>query len=172
MTSYMDRLTEAREAWIIEESERYRIELAIARADGRIDRDGLLRHNTDRAVRAAAEYRWTKRQRKISVAVRRDVLSSETCTYCGDYAEAVDHIIPVSRGGTNDRENLTAACTRCNMEKLDFTPDEWCDWRQEIGHPWPPLSRSEEVMALIRRHMGEEVARRGVSVDELFDPRI
>ena len=29
----------------------------------------------------------------------------------------VDHIIPVSRGGTNDYENLTLACRWCNRSK-------------------------------------------------------
>lgn len=39
------------------------------------------------------------------------------CAYCGDYAGCVDHIVPVSRGGTNDDENLVAACYPCNGKK-------------------------------------------------------
>src|SRR3990167_711419 len=29
----------------------------------------------------------------------------------------IDHIIPVSKGGTNDEANLTTSCWRCNLKK-------------------------------------------------------
>jgi hypothetical protein len=41
------------------------------------------------------------------------------CTYCGRHAQSVDHIIPLSKGGTNDPDNLTAACNTCNSSKRD-----------------------------------------------------
>jgi hypothetical protein len=37
------------------------------------------------------------------------------CAYCGDEANTVDHVIPSSRGGTDDLMNLVAACDRCNF---------------------------------------------------------
>ena len=75
----------------------------------------------------------------IPPSVRREVLSSGECSYCGQpYPTDVDHVIPVSRGGTGERQNLTAACSRCNWEKRDFTPDEWREWRLRVGLPWPP----------------------------------
>lgn len=36
------------------------------------------------------------------------------CQYCGDPAVAVDHVIPRSRGGSDDLDNLKSSCTRCN----------------------------------------------------------
>lgn len=36
------------------------------------------------------------------------------CTYCGKLATSVDHVVPVSRGGTNDPANVVAACRSCN----------------------------------------------------------
>ena len=42
-----------------------------------------------------------------------------TCTYCGDAANEVDHIIPLKRGGSDDPDNLTSACRTCNIRKKD-----------------------------------------------------
>jgi 5-methylcytosine-specific restriction endonuclease McrA len=37
----------------------------------------------------------------------------------------VEHIVPVSRGGTNDPSNLTVACRRCNRKKGTKTAHEF-----------------------------------------------
>ena len=46
-----------------------------------------------------------------------------TCMSCGarapDVELEVDHIIPVSRGGTDDEKNLTTKCLSCNRGKGD-----------------------------------------------------
>ena len=51
-----------------------------------------------------------------------------TCQYCGDMPGrnhlTVDHVIPRSRGGSHDWDNLVTACTRCNQRKGSLTPDE------------------------------------------------
>lgn len=38
----------------------------------------------------------------------------KTCQYCGGFADAVDHIIPVSLGGDESEENLVACCKTDN----------------------------------------------------------
>lgn len=43
----------------------------------------------------------------------------------------VDHIIPVSRNGTNWPDNLQILCPHCNAEKHDKTMDEWLKSRKE-----------------------------------------
>ena len=47
--------------------------------------------------------------------------SGGVCACCGKKMTTktmtVDHIIPISRGGTNDAENLIALCPECNKEK-------------------------------------------------------
>ena len=53
-----------------------------------------------------------------------------TCVYCGAKGSAlsplhVDHVIPLSRGGSNDPANLATACRECNCGKRDMTPEEW-----------------------------------------------
>jgi 5-methylcytosine-specific restriction endonuclease McrA len=47
------------------------------------------------------------------------------CRYCGRKAPEVelhvDHVDPVSRGGSDDESNLVAACVDCNLGKSDRT---------------------------------------------------
>lgn len=49
------------------------------------------------------------------------------CRYCGDQPERMcaDHVIPLSRGGSNDETNLVACCLPCNSSKCDRLLDEW-----------------------------------------------
>ena len=47
-----------------------------------------------------------------------------TCQYCGRAAENVDHVVPRSRGGPHEWENVVAACRRCNSKKMDLMPAE------------------------------------------------
>lgn len=55
--------------------------------------------------------------------------SGYICGICGqpvDPAEAtIDHIIPLSRGGTDARENLMCAHRRCNELKGNLTLEEF-----------------------------------------------
>lgn len=42
-----------------------------------------------------------------------------SCQYCGRKAESIDHIVPRSRGGPHEWENVVAACRPCNTRKRD-----------------------------------------------------
>jgi hypothetical protein len=61
----------------------------------------------------------------VSKALRHKVLMRDrsTCQACGarapDVQLEVDHIIPVSKGGTDDMQNLTTLCLDCNRGKGD-----------------------------------------------------
>jgi 5-methylcytosine-specific restriction endonuclease McrA len=46
------------------------------------------------------------------------------CQYCGAHADSIDHVLPRSRGGPNEWENVAAACRPCNAHKRDRTPEE------------------------------------------------
>ena len=52
--------------------------------------------------------RWRKRRAIILK------MHDYCCAYCGDEANTVDHVIPTSKGGTDDPMNLVAACNLCN----------------------------------------------------------
>lgn len=47
------------------------------------------------------------------------------CVYCGSNKNlTLDHVIPKSRGGSNDWTNLVTSCFKCNLKKADRTPEE------------------------------------------------
>lgn len=48
-----------------------------------------------------------------------------SCVYCGSSKNlTLDHVIPKSRGGTNEWNNLVTSCFKCNLKKSNRTPDE------------------------------------------------
>lgn len=50
-----------------------------------------------------------------------------TCQYCGERGKKLecDHVVPVSKGGSNDESNLVTACLPCNRSKRDKFLHEW-----------------------------------------------
>ena len=52
-----------------------------------------------------------------------------TCVWCGEFEGVtlhLDHLYPVSKGGSNEHENLVTACGRCNLGKhARIIPDAW-----------------------------------------------
>jgi 5-methylcytosine-specific restriction enzyme A len=64
-----------------------------------------------------------KRSRSISLSVRLDVLTRDDykCVYCGRSSQQIDleidHIMPYSKGGSNQIDNLQTLCFDCNRGK-------------------------------------------------------
>jgi hypothetical protein len=53
------------------------------------------------------------------------VPNDRLCAYCGiEDPRTKDHVIPKSRGGSDDPSNLVWACNRCNSKKGARTPEE------------------------------------------------
>lgn len=64
----------------------------------------------------------------VSKRTRYEVLrrDNHTCRYCGGQAPdvklTVDHVTPVALGGTDNPDNLVAACQDCNAGKASTSP--------------------------------------------------
>jgi HNH endonuclease len=66
-------------------------------------------------------------RRKIPEEIQEQVRqrSRYLCEYCHASEQwqyvrfTVDHVVPIARGGTDDRENLALACFHCNRRKAD-----------------------------------------------------
>lgn len=58
----------------------------------------------------------------------KDILAKGVCHYCKNKFTpnqlTLDHIVPVSRGGTSTKNNCVPACDKCNKEKSVMTPVE------------------------------------------------
>lgn len=92
--------------------------------DGTLVRSALLSVPSPAVIRL--RYMVKVPRRHIAAVSRRAVFARDEyrCQYCGDRADSIDHVVPRSRGGPHDWENLAAACRPCNMSKRDRTPDE------------------------------------------------
>lgn len=96
-----------------------RLERARARTEREAERRSLaMRPQLPPRVRREACQLETWRKIDIRVADR-------VCRYCLDAAaQTVDHVIPWSRWGSNDADNLVGCCRECNVHKGDRTPVE------------------------------------------------
>lgn len=80
-------------------------------------------HFTDWEVRVSRPSR-PKLSKELKSQIReRDV----SCVYCGETNEPfhIDHIVPQSRGGSDEPNNLALACATCNVSKRDRLISEW-----------------------------------------------
>lgn len=60
--------------------------------------------------------------------------NAKVCYYCGtpltEKNRTIDHVIPVSRGGSNRKENRVWCCRECNVSKMDMTPGEFSKYKE------------------------------------------
>ena len=87
---------------------------------------------------------------------RRD---ANTCLYCGEtMARGLltrDHIVPVSRGGRDDWENVVTACRACNQRKDDKLLEE-LEMRL-LAVPYAP-NQAEGLILANRRILADQMA--------------
>lgn len=83
---------------------------------------------------------------------------SFTCQYCGkkapDIVLEVDHIEPVSKGGTDDYLNLTTSCRDCNAGKSDRRLDDNSVVSRQRRQLEDLQERQEQIQMLIEWQRG------------------
>lgn len=76
-------------------------------------------------------YSWTQVMRVF-------VLLGGRCAYCEQIVVGPpdpDHVVPLSRGGSNGNANVLPACRPCNSDKRDLLLHEWAEDRARRGKP-------------------------------------
>lgn len=94
----------------------------------------------------------------VSKRTRYEVLKRDnhTCRYCGgtapDVKLTVDHVVPVALGGTDNPDNLVAACQDCNAGKASTSPDAAVvEDVKQLDLAWGvAMKRAAEVLAAQR----------------------
>jgi 5-methylcytosine-specific restriction endonuclease McrA len=94
---------------------------ALARAWGKANPEKIAQNNRNtRAQRKLAAGKHTQTDIDAIFALQRG-----RCAYCRRSIRNgyhVDHIVPLSKGGSNSRRNLQLTCAACNMSKKDRDP--------------------------------------------------
>ncbi len=71
--------------------------------------------------------------REVRLAIAKD--QDWKCYYggapMGKRSFHIDHLKPVSKGGSNERSNLVACCRKHNLQKSDKDLHEFLDWMEE-----------------------------------------
>ena len=116
----------------------------------------------------------TMSREPISKRLRFEVFKRDsfTCQYCGAHPPAVvlecDHIVPASKGGSTDEENLVTACFACNRGKSDVSlqsvPRSLNERRIDIQEREEQIAGYEAVM----RHRRERIDSEAHQVLEKF----
>ncbi len=98
----------------------------LERRDGELHSERMTMERPD-VIRLVSYVRVPREAHRRRIT-RRAVLARDswTCQYCGTTKSGltVDHVIPRSRGGRSDWENIVTACASCNRRKGNHLPKE------------------------------------------------
>jgi len=72
------------------------------------------------------------------------------CVYCAAPATSIDHVIPRSRGGLHEWDNVVSCCRRCNHAKADSHIAD-LGWRMRTP-PRAPTGPAWRVLGTGRMH--------------------
>jgi hypothetical protein len=95
------------------------------------------------------------------------------CRWCGESLAAdqttLDHVIPISRSGTSERENLAVACQDCNEDRGDYMPE--VTGLAKGAFPWVSLATGaiapgEGSWSLVLRLASKACLRIGIQIPQ------
>lgn len=107
------------------------------------------------------------KRKAISKKTRFDIFKRDdfTCQYCGQKPPAVvlevDHVMPVSKGGDNEKENLVTSCFDCNRGKgagvIDGSYINASDRLEEMREREEQLKAYERALKAKRRRIEKSI---------------
>jgi CRISPR/Cas system Type II protein with McrA/HNH and RuvC-like nuclease domain len=120
-------------------------------------------------------------RKAISKKIRFDVFKRDSfqCQYCGHFPPKVileiDHVHPVSKGGTNDIDNLLTACFDCNRGKSDglisSAPLSVADKTAALIEKQEQLKAYENLLKAIKRKKNKNINLVEQAFQETFEDR-
>lgn len=123
------------------------------------EENGCYIHSTRVALRVPSVIRLVEFRRiphQTRALSRKNILLRDryTCQFCGHVFPAqeltLDHVIPRSRGGHTDWDNLVTCCHSCNTLKGDRTPEEARLKLLRTPRPFT-LHTSRQIMRMLGR---------------------
>jgi len=84
-----------------------------------------------KAAKAGGTYTWAE-------VMRIFLAHDKRCAYCHEPVEGQpdpDHVVPLSRGGSNSITNVVPCCRPCNADKSNHLLSEWNTVRASRGKP-------------------------------------
>ena len=94
----------------------------------------------------------------------RDFVFNKTkgrCSYCGEKATEIDHIVSKSKGGSNSTHNLTPACRSCNEKKSNLSLKEFGKIMNKDYSQLEPkkLPKDAAIVQSARNYMVKEITK-------------
>jgi 5-methylcytosine-specific restriction endonuclease McrA len=83
--------------------------------------------NPEKVAQKVTRRRALKKSAKTFYVSEKELkkLYNSKCFFCSNKADTIDHVIPLSRGGTHGIGNLLPACRSCNSSKSSRLIMEW-----------------------------------------------
>jgi 5-methylcytosine-specific restriction endonuclease McrA len=109
-------------------------------------------HGQRRRVRLLAVGGEISKSDWLQVLAQFTVCGEVCCAYCSKPCEpTMDHVVPISRGGRHEPDNVLPACAICNASK-----------GARLIHEWKraPALLAPEVLALLVEHTEQHLASR------------
>lgn len=111
----------------------------------------------------------------FSKKIRFDVFKRDNfkCQYCGGTPPIVvleiDHIVPVSKNGTNEIDNLATSCFNCNRGKgsseLNVLPQTTIEKSEQIKEKEDQYKEFKKIQNKIRKRLNKEISQ----IDDLYN---
>lgn len=104
------------------------------RAAENLKKRAAIKQESYRLSRRAGQQRYKARKLNATGSHTKDDILRQysaqhgLCWWCGESAGEdwqADHLVPLSRGGSNAPENIVIACRHCNQSKNNRLPHEW-----------------------------------------------